>query len=437
MTHCIYEFWFYIRKKPGIVLFTILAGAIGIALILCTERLAGRTQDRNQEYDRIFEDGEYSILADCFFEDVEKELKAKPQYWDILREFNEWLHESEEFEYLEIREQHSVVVDYHGREENHYMYEAGDEPRVEHWGDINFCNIKAIWLGEEVFPHFNLKVSEGRLFETGEFDYYFDRASDEPLPVLMGANFRGDYQVGDIIQVSNFTMQGKARVIGFLEEGSIVMKMASVQCIDRYLVFPMIHVFGQPELPEDRGFFRSLYYEKNNGILYSGISLEDLQEMILEKCERLGIAGGYIVCGADNQPAADLGMGFDDAVKIIRHFAAGISVFSIAALLIYLMVKIKKSGRYYAILLINGFSQRDIAAMAAGEAVVILGLSGLLGTLSGTLISRILFPRYRGETGSILFMLAASGIVAVAVSLWSYWRVDLSAHLKGSGAEHG
>ena len=126
-------------------------------------------------------------------------------------------------------------------------------------------------------------------------------------------------------------------------------------------------------------------------------------------------------------------MGFDDAVKIIRHFAAGISVFSIAALLIYLMVKIKKSGRYYAILLINGFSQRDIAAMAAGEAVVILGLSGLLGTL----ISRILFPRYRGETGSILFMLAASGIVAVAVSLWSYWRVDLSAHLKGSGAEHG
>ena len=123
MTHCIYEFWFYIRKKPGIVLFTILAGAISIALILCTERLAGRMQDRNQEYDRIFEDGEYSILADRFFEDVEKELKAKPQYWDILREFNEWLHESEEFEYLEIREQHSVVVDYHGREENHYMYE--------------------------------------------------------------------------------------------------------------------------------------------------------------------------------------------------------------------------------------------------------------------------------------------------------------------------
>ena len=74
-----------------IALFTILAGAIGIALILCTERLAGRMQARNREYDRIFEDGEYSILADRFFEDAEKELKAKPQYWDILREFNEWL----------------------------------------------------------------------------------------------------------------------------------------------------------------------------------------------------------------------------------------------------------------------------------------------------------------------------------------------------------
>lgn len=431
--YCFYEMWFYIRKKATIVLFMILVGTIGLALMLCTGKLTDKVEEENAEYNRIYEDGKYSILADRFFGEVEQELKAKPQYWDILKEFNETLHSSDVFEYLEIREQYSEVFDYRGSDLNLKGYESGYTTRIQQRGTDVFSNIKALWLGEEVFEHFNLKVSDGRLFESEEFDYYFSREQETLPPVLMGSGFLGDYQVGDIIYVNNFVMRGEAQVIGFLEAGSNIMNLAAIQNIDRYLVFPMLRILDEPENPEDRAWFRSLYYEKNNGLLYSDIAENDIQEIVIKECKRLGIDGAYIVCGANNQPAADLGLSLDNVVKIIRYFAVGVSAFSVLILLIYLTVKIKKSGRYYAVLLINGFSKQDIAVMVAGEAVTILGLSGVFGIFLGKVLCSALFPNYYVDSVNALLTLAASGIIVVLVSLWSYWRVDISIHLREEG----
>lgn len=427
--YCFNEFLIYIRKKPGIVILTILIGALGAALTLCTERLAGRAESENREYNRIYEDGKYSTLGDNFFDDVERELKAKPEYWNILKEFNEMLHTSEAFQYLEIRKQYSEVFDYRGKDENLSGYEYGDVQRVQQRGVDIFSNIKAVWLGEEVFEHFKLTASEGRLFEQDEYGYYFGKEQDVLMPVLMGSNFKGDYQVGDIIYVNNFVVRGEVQVIGFLEEGCSVYLLGTMEAMDRYLVFPMLRINDEPETAEERRLFRNLYYEKNNGQFYADIDEDDIQDIVTAECERLGIAGGYYVCGADNQPAADLGMSIDDIVKIIRYFAVGISIFSVLILLIYLRMKIKRSGRYYAVLLINGFTNSDIVAMIIAEAVLILGVSCVFGIMCGNLLCRILFHRYQANCLSLLLVQLISGVIVVVSSVYGYRKIDLSMHL--------
>ena len=425
-----YEFWFYIRKKPWILFFTVLIGVVGTALMLCAGRLAKHTAVNNQKYDKAYEEGEYSILADRFFDEVEKELKAKPEYWNLLREFNNTLHSAKAFEYLEIREQFSEVFHYRGSDENLHGYENGNTVREEHRDEEVFSNIKAIWLGEEVFSHFNLAVSEGRLFIPEEFVCFLGQEQKQLPPVLMGDGFSGDYQVGDIIEVNNFVMRGQAQVVGFLEKGSSVMLLTQPQSLDRYLVFPMLCVQNQPELPEEIRFFRSLYYEKNNGLIYSDVSREDIQDIVTQECDKLGIHGAYLVCGANNQPTVDLGAGLDRAVAVICSFAVATSVFSIVVLLVYLLVKIRISKRYYAVLLINGFSQRDIAWMICAEAIVILGISGLFGIVLGEAVCHVLFPAFRSGFSWVFFSLLAGGIISVLVSIWSFWRVDLSSHLR-------
>lgn len=424
------EFYSYIRQKPALLFWTILTGVLGMALSLCAGNLSKEAERQNKEYDRIYEEGQYTILGDHFYGEVEQELKAKPEYWNILKELNEMLHQSEEFEYLEIREQFSEVFDYQGGVENLKDYEYGYTTMVEHRGTEAFSNIKAIWLGEEVFEHFGLKVSEGRLFETSEYDYYFGKEKEILPPVLMGSGFRDAYQVGDIIYVNNFVMRGEVRVVGFLKEGSYTMNLATLQCLDRYLVFPMLRINDEPENGEERGLFRSLYYEKNNGLLYSCISREDMQSMVEAKCSQLGISGAYFVCGAENQPVANLGESLEDITKMIRYFAVGVLLFAVLILGLYLQRKIQQSGKYYAILFLNGFTRGNMITLILLEVFVILTGSAAGGILLGRIIVQWLFPGYQVGSIGMVSALLLSGITAVAVSLRSFWKTDISVHLK-------
>jgi hypothetical protein len=130
-------------------------------------------------------------------------------------------------------------------------FEAGYED-----GNLNRTNpglqiLKAFGFTQEVFQNYDMQVSDGRLFDEKDFVY----TEGEPYPVLLGAEYKDFYKVGDIIEGSRQTTDDKLIVIGFLKAGTLFANMDDVAdpliTLDRYIIYPLykeeIHKDGTVE----------------------------------------------------------------------------------------------------------------------------------------------------------------------------------------------
>ncbi len=420
------ELKFYISRKVGFVLLIVLLGQLGVILSMFTgEFKTGIIQQKN-EYKEIYENGDYYILGDNFYNEIEVRFLLKNNWFDILEQFNKKLHEAEVFKYLEMRPQPLSLQNYNGREENLYMYESGSSGLYKGVGKDSYSAVKSYWLGSEVFDHFKLKISEGRYFTNEE--YVIDDI--EYIAVILGDNYKGAYIIGDEFLIDDVIYTGIAKVVGFLEKGASVNNSSRLVSLDRYIILPMFYCDELPEHREEGRSYKFLYYEKNNGIIYSKISPNDIQDIIHIMCQDLDINGAYFVCGATNQQVATFGISINNISNFIKYFAIGTNLFSGVVFSLYIYMKIRSCGRYYAILLINGFTKADILWMILHEVLFILILVGGIGTLSGKILCKLIFP---GVTVSILQGLPTilvCGVLAVATAIISFLKTDISVHLR-------
>jgi len=111
--------------------------------------------------------------------------------------------------------------------------------------------LKAFSFTQDVFDNYDMQVSDGRLFAEKDFVY----TEGEPYPVLLGAEYKNIYKVGDIIEGVRQTTDDKLIVIGFLKEGTLFADMMDsanpLIPLDRYIIYPfyneIIHKDGTRE----------------------------------------------------------------------------------------------------------------------------------------------------------------------------------------------
>ncbi len=94
------------------------------------------------------------------------------------------------------------------------------------------------YVNENNFKAWNVKVVEGRDFNSDDFD---NLDMNVPVSVILGNEFKTVYKVGDTINIHDeYYGDDSAEIIGFLNEGAYLEAYNQLYSIDNYMFCPVI-----------------------------------------------------------------------------------------------------------------------------------------------------------------------------------------------------
>ena len=130
-----------------------------------------------------------------------------------------------------------------------------------------YTPIRGIQIGKMLYRHFDSHITQGRNFNQSDF---FINSLDDAISVVLGFNYIGVYDVGDIITLQLYAvpMDLKFRVIGFFEEGTGFPNMdGSLEMVyfDNSIIMPLFTIIDEPTDELGKIFQIRLYAVKTSG----------------------------------------------------------------------------------------------------------------------------------------------------------------------------
>lgn len=379
-----------------------------------------------RNYDKTYVELQYYSLLDSLVGKKEQEVYQNPLSVMQLKRLNEELRDEDCFTYLEIYNNAVYIKEYSGELENLQGYETNDyenNHNIEIFGEGTglYSAVKGMWLGANVAEHFGLRLSEGTFPEKQE--YLWNEKGT--VKVVLGAGYRGTYQLGEKFWLDFYVGNKEAEVVGFLEKGEVLSHRGVIINLDHYLLLPQYDMEQLSTEVDSKEYhtFWFLYLMKNNGMIASYSSAERVQSKIDSLCEKVGLPSLYLVSEADDRQTITLGENMEELIKILFAVSMGGLVLSILLLCIHSTLRIKTNTRYYAILCSCGYSVRKILGMVLAELVVLLLLSVVVGYLFAVLVAALFSVEPPKLYLAILFVLVY-GIAPFLVSFYRLYHME-------------
>lgn len=426
------EIVFSRRRDIKSLLLLIVLATIGFICLGMSFFLMNQTESQLTEYKEIYEDTQYYTILDNFSVDSAVNLDDKSNT-DKFKIFLNLLMDSKYFEYFMMYEQPVYLENYIGDESNIYGYEHTSDLSnmtldiVDRKGDIReSTNVKAFWIGNNVIDYFGLKLEEGRKFE-GE-DFILNPY--KPIPVILGANYKNDYEIGDNIYISFVFSESEAQIVGFLEEGTNIYYRNKYMNLDRYVIMP---IFSNDDYEGKQIYNFSVnhfYSLRNSGVLVSKLAVEDVQEIITDYSEKAGFENGYYVTEYDSTSKENFDLGIEMIYLIINIITVMVIVSIIFMASGCVLNRINRNKKYYSILLLNGCCRREIITIIISELLIVFIMAYLLSVLVLSIIIGI-YGNLLKEIcmivgiGTLFFMIILS-LIAIIV----FFRCDLISYMK-------
>lgn len=409
------EFFTYVKKSCFLSLFIVLCVISSIVLFNSSSLIIHEAELDFNKYKEIYTDGQYMGLGDKLYDEVEKSFLSRNDHIDVLISFNDWLHENDLFEFLEGKNETIAYSDKY----------TPISPEGYFTGSM-----QTYWLSQNDIKHYGLTVSEGRNLSEEDFMHTNGMAmnpseeSKDEIHILAGNSLKSKYSVGDTIEMYHILFAGRARIVGFLNKtANVVDHKGNVICIDDTFVFPFFNSFSGNETEV---YMRILYLQKNDGTIYSKYSVDDTQDMINEYTSSLGIPGSYFVFASEHQWQPIFAKNLDDVVGGLKSLAVGISFFTALALGLYLFVKIRKSLRYYGILLLNGFTAMQIKSMIFAEVFAVMASSFTIGLIVSYVLKDSYYREYDINLFTGIIPMLIIGLTGALVAFIAVTRYDVS-----------
>ena len=171
-------------------------------------------------------------LSDSLIGEAEQEYFQKNDYTNVQNFYYD-LNEKFEKEYIYSFDQEMNIYDFRGNLDFSEFY-------IESWGEerLKQYTINAVQVNQNAVDYYNVKATNGYTFNTSDFVIQKDLI----VPVILGSDFIGIYEVGDIFEGSYLTDDLKFEVKGFLSKDQkqlIRMNLDEVN-LNRYVVLPVI-----------------------------------------------------------------------------------------------------------------------------------------------------------------------------------------------------
>lgn len=142
-----------------------------------------------------------------------------------------------------------------------------------------------IYISDYGAKGMNLKLNEGRWFTEEDYNNLKDV---EYFPVIMGNEYKGKFNLGDIFYYNDGEGEDKAVVVGFLDSNQIVEAYGMVQeDFDNSILAPLSLDFPRTNIDEDM-LNRMRVRMLGEGILYSPDDSLDVQKYINQLTSKYG-----------------------------------------------------------------------------------------------------------------------------------------------------
>lgn len=205
-------------------------------------------------------------ITDTFFDpDSFYDFRQSQESLDSLARFYNALNEHPSLNFLSSFNQPMPIANFRGGETFDRGYGTDMEIRGEYRDEqagVVVRDVKSLQLNQATYDFYNLGVDGGEDLDWNRVDY--DSGS---IPVLLGSNYRGIYNPGDVIKTNYYSVGMDLVVSGFLaEDSSIFYKGEMNTFLGDYLVIPY-----PPKLSPVTD--ENMYF---NGILYFAMAAGDI-----------------------------------------------------------------------------------------------------------------------------------------------------------------
>ena len=279
------------------------------------------------------------------------------------------------------------------------------------------------------YRYFGLVTQEGEGFT--EENMTIERDGD-PIPLLLGSDYKGIIEVGTIIGVNFETCAYHCKVVGILEKGSKLpvqghMELGEFQYLDNRIIFPYgIKLLEDPERAQQMERYAwNAFMALQNGIAQTKVEhIRELVETYGQIADQFGYPPVQIIgtsLGLDllrRESAA--------RVRVLLILTVVLLCFSFYGLSVTFYDKIQSNSKNYGIYLMNGCSLSMILVPCLLEIAVIL--------FPAVVIGRYVFP-----AAAVYYFRAGPIMQAVYIMIGAAFLVGatfLAYLMRGVDTEH-
>lgn len=209
---------FYFRKHLILVVILYIQITLFLVSFGTFMTLIKEIDFEGKDLQQIYEGKAIYQLIDGYYdpEDYQK-FVSEEGYLTRLKSFYNGLNTASEFQYLAMFNQAIMMEDTKIPSDVYHGYEQGRNKDQIIINNQPYTAVKAFQLNYQAQNFFNLKTSEGHLWNEGDF-----KNQQSEIPVLLGSEYRNYYKVGDVAQINYYNKLVKIKIIGFLESNSKV-----------------------------------------------------------------------------------------------------------------------------------------------------------------------------------------------------------------------
>ncbi len=272
----------------------------------------------------------YSLIDNLFDDDSFKAFRHDEQRLNDLGEFYNSITKMENAKLLSLYTQPVNIDDFKGERQFYYNSDAF----LEEFKTAT-PSIKALQINNIAFEYYGLKVKKGKTFNWEEISY-----ENQTLPVVLGSNYEGIYDIGDIIIGSYLIKDFKFEVVGILEDMSFIYYKTDPKFdISNYIIIPYpIQTWKVSQ--DDFRFEGMLYFNMINSDIVTESNTKDFLSEIRDIANSTGFIEFSIV-GIDELLVKNL-----DLIYKVREnkLSIVIVIFICFVLLIAVIKRYMKAG---------------------------------------------------------------------------------------------
>ncbi|OUB63548.1 hypothetical protein [Bacillus thuringiensis] len=326
-----------------------------------TKSLYGQYKDKN-----VYQ------LSDNLFDEEEKSFLKSGDSLGYLKSFYKQLNENTEFTYLVTASQGIGIENFRGNDTflEGYHSEGGAFPPYEFHGE-QYRMAKALQVNEQVFTTFDLKLEQGRKFK-GEDYLYEDK---KILPIILGADYKSTYKIGDRLKIEYIFTQMNAEIIGFLEPNTVFPVREDFEFYaDKHILMPAFTMEKGPLTQENDIFQKRQYLQLVNGQIFTEKDTFQIRKLIDGIAETTQF--NYVTIIGANGIGIDLMISMlNQNINLLIMLVVVMLCFCIASIALAFIMKWNIQIKKYAIHIISGANTFDIVMYMFAEVFLLILIS--------------------------------------------------------------